>query len=89
MSAPGALARRFCGDASANHMSAHCAIIYCRIQWRVTELYGRNCVGGSKDAAKIVYSVYSDVFCHSGSAETLAYAASQAALQGASGAPRP
>jgi hypothetical protein len=36
----------------------HCASSHRLIQWRVTELYGRNGVGGSKDAAKIVYSVY-------------------------------
>jgi hypothetical protein len=32
------------------------------MQWRVTELYGRNGVGGGKDAAKIVYSVFLMVF---------------------------
>ena len=40
----------------------NCAGIHLLIQWRVTELYGRNGVGGSKDAAKIVYSVYCDGF---------------------------
>ena len=70
MSAPGALARRFWGDASANHMSAtslrkpqrRCASSHRLTQWRVTELYGRKGVGGSKDAAKIVYSVCCDGF---------------------------
>jgi len=42
--------------------SHYCASIHRLIQWRVTELYGRNGVGGSKDAAKIVYSVSSDSF---------------------------
>jgi hypothetical protein len=40
----------------------HCASIHRLIQWHITELHGRNGVGGSKDAAKIVYSVYSDDF---------------------------
>jgi len=40
----------------------HCASIHRLIQWRVTELCGRNGVGGSKHAAGIVYSVYSDGF---------------------------
>jgi len=36
----------------------HCGSIHRLIQWRVTELYGRNGVGGSRGAAKNVYSVY-------------------------------
>jgi len=40
----------------------HCASIHRLIQWRVTELYGRNGVGGSKDAERMVYSVSSDGF---------------------------
>jgi len=62
-----------------------CGSIHRLIQERV----GRNGVGGSRGAAKIVYSVYFDGFLTERSAETLAYAASQAALHGASGAPRP
>jgi len=40
----------------------HCASIHRLIQWRQTEIYGGNGVGGSKEAARIVYSVYSDGF---------------------------
>jgi len=36
----------------------HCASIQRLMQWRVTEIYGRNGVGGSKDAARIVHSVF-------------------------------
>ena len=36
----------------------YCASIHRLTQWRVTDVYGRNGVGGCKDAAKIVYSVY-------------------------------
>ena len=39
-----------------------CASSHRLTQWRVTELYGRKGVGGSKDAAKIVYSVCCDGF---------------------------
>jgi len=60
----------------------HCARIHRLIQWRVTELYGRNGVGGSEDDAKIVYSrgFLTKWKCTD--------ADSQAAWQGASGARR-
>jgi hypothetical protein len=63
----------------------HCAGIHLLIQWRVTELYGRNGVGGSKDAAKIVYSVYCDGFL----TEWKCTDAGICCQPGASGAPRP
>ena len=40
----------------------HCGSIHRLIQWHVTDLYGRNGVGGSRGAAKIVYSVCFDGF---------------------------
>jgi len=64
----------------------HCASIHRLIQWRVTEFYGRNGVGGSEDAAKIVFSVYSGGSLTEWKCRD---ADSQAALQGAFWARRP
>ena len=67
----------------------HCGSMHRPTQGRVTELYGRNGVDGSRGITKIAYSVYFDGFLTERKCRDAGIAASYAALQGASGAPRP